>query len=320
MSLMSKSTALTVYKATYTPDAEALLKAAFNPIDTTSDALSFGFVNIDDYMDNSWKKSPPEKGRFMAFSLRIDTRRIPGAVLKKKYKLALEAELADSQSRSSKKFISKDRKQEIKDQVTLRLLAKMEPAPAVFDVVVDPTENTVLLCSASKSVKNLFQAIWGAMFDDQLIEQTPDVLANGRDLLDDASGFLTDVFTKTMELTCGRLFVPNKAVVVSDTDKAAMTLEAPESIELTTLSAPLTDGKVVKATIVMEAESGAEFTLTTRAGDLGITGLKTPIVKPDSDDPDGAFLEKVFLVSQVVDILHTAYKTHAGVITTSSDF
>jgi hypothetical protein len=319
MSIMSKSTPLTVYKSGFAPTLDDLLKAKFMPIDDTADPVSRGFVNIDDYLDTAWAKSHPARGRFVTFSFRIDTRRIPGAVLKKKYQLALAAELEELKKRTGLTALRKNRKQEIKDQVTLKLLARTEPAPAVFDVVVDPTSSTVLLCSASKSVKEAFEAHWSAHFEDRLVEQTPDILAN--DMTATAQDFLTSVFTKTMELPIGRLYVPNKAVVVSEADKTAMSLEAPESVELTTLSAPLTDGKVIKATVVLEDnESGATFTLTTRATDFGITGFKTPIVKPDPEDPDGALLEKVYFILTAVGLLHTAYRTQAGVVTTAADF
>ena len=39
-----------------------------------------------------WRSAPPEKGAYLAFALRLDTRRIPPAVLKKYVTIALREE------------------------------------------------------------------------------------------------------------------------------------------------------------------------------------------------------------------------------------
>lgn len=315
MPIMSKSTAMTVYKSAFSPSTDNLLKAAFISIDDTADVMSRGFVNIDDYLDNKFAKSPPQKGRFIAFSLRIDTRRVPGPVIAKHFQTALEQEKADT----GKKFITKNRKTEIKDQIRLRLLARAEPIPAVHDVVVDPVSCTVYLCSASKSVKEAFEDTWSLFFNDTLIEQTPAAFVD--DMYATAQDFLTAMFNADYSISGVTFSVPNKAVLTSEADKSIMTLEAPESLELPSLSAPMTDAKVAKATVLMIVGDN-DFTLTIRAADFGISGLKTPLVEKakGSDDPDAAFLEKMFLVHEGIDALHQGFRIFSGVGAVSTDF
>ncbi len=306
MSILSKSTALTLYESDFIPTTDDLLRAAFAPIDTTAATVSFGFVNADDYLDPAWAKSPPQKGRFTAFSFRVDTRRIPGAVLQKKYRIALEAE----QAKRGKKFIPKEAKREIKEQVQLGLLAGSEPVPAAYDVVVDPDSRFVYLASSSKNVKERFENHWAAKFQSPLVELTPEELSGDREAL--PQSFLTHVFNDGLTLEGGGLvIVPNKATLTSAAEGAVVALEVSGGTELPTLSAPLEDGRVVKATLLVEIPNiSGDFVLTIRAADFGITGLKTPQVQADNEDLDGAFLEKMYLLERVCTVLHQAYRVY----------
>ena len=56
---------------------QRLKQFAFLPIDDIAEERGWGWANIDDMLDTEWKASPPEKGEFFAFTLRVDRRRIP---------------------------------------------------------------------------------------------------------------------------------------------------------------------------------------------------------------------------------------------------
>ena len=73
---------------------DRLKKYAFTDIDHSTEERSFGWVALEDYLDTEWRSAPPEKGHFLAFSLRLDTRRVSPAVLKKHLRLAIDAEKA----------------------------------------------------------------------------------------------------------------------------------------------------------------------------------------------------------------------------------
>lgn len=89
-----------------------------------------------------WRSAPPEKGAYLAFALRLDTRRIPPAVLKKYVTIALREEEGRIKEQG-KKFIARDRKNELRDQVKLRLMGRFLPIPAVFDVAWATDTNIV---------------------------------------------------------------------------------------------------------------------------------------------------------------------------------
>ena len=86
MSLMKSSIPLTLYRlepstlANVTGDA--IRRFAFRSIDNTPDEKGYGFVPEDD-MFADLETSVLEKGQYMSFGFRIDTRKIPSAILKK---------------------------------------------------------------------------------------------------------------------------------------------------------------------------------------------------------------------------------------------
>ena len=73
---------------------DKLRQYSFKDIDNLPEERSWGWVNIDDMLDSEWITSPPEKGGYITFSLRLDTRRVSPAVLKKHTMLALREEEA----------------------------------------------------------------------------------------------------------------------------------------------------------------------------------------------------------------------------------
>lgn len=155
---------------------EKLNQFKFIDIDETAEERSFGWTNMDDMLDMEWIQSPPEKANYFTFALRLDTRRVQPAVLKKHFTIALNKELAQAKEQG-KNFVSRDRKREIKEQVTLRLRARSLPIPAVFDVVWDPASNRIYIDTTNAKAKALFEDHFTQTFDLHLEPLTPFFLA-----------------------------------------------------------------------------------------------------------------------------------------------
>lgn len=316
MPIMKTTTALTVFEST-TPAAvtrEALTRHAFVPIDGTADEQSFGFVPFDEPyasdMPLAWNASILERGHFIAFGLRMDVRRVPGATLKMRVKNAVEAE----QAATGKKFISKDRKTEIKDREKLRLLAQTVPTPTVVDVVVDMIDGRIFFASVSKKAKDVFASLWHGAFGEIPLEQTPYVLAgndyeaNGVDFLtmiraeggyhlDDEAEDTFDIAEKAVLHSGTTAISVTTPASMVDVDKAVDVL--PETI------------KVSKAKLQCNCDGGG-FSYVLRGEDFGMTSLRTPKVDArveEGDDPDGPFLEKMHLLGKCVASLHAGFKT-----------
>ncbi len=156
---------------------ERLKKNAFQDIDHTAEERSFGWVCFDDYLDPEWKSAPPEKGEYLVWSLRLDTRRIQPAVFKKHFELALR-QFKESIKDDDKKFISKGRKTEIREQVALRLRAKSLPVPAVFEAAWNMHTGVILFGSTNAKARALFEDCFTLTFEMELEPQTPFFLAS----------------------------------------------------------------------------------------------------------------------------------------------
>lgn len=156
--------------------SDLLQEHGFQDIDHSSEERSFGWVSIDNMLDTAWNSAPVHKGEFLAFALRVDTRRISPAVFKKHYQQAFE-ELTARVKEQGKKFIGREQKQELREQVRLRLLTRTLPVPAVFDVVWNPRTNQVLFASTQDKMRLLFEDLFTLTFKLHLEPLNPFFLA-----------------------------------------------------------------------------------------------------------------------------------------------
>ena len=183
MSLLGASCSFTRFRITdpvpkeLWMDIPAKLKQfAFQDIDDIAEERGWGWVNFDDMLDAQWRSAPPEKGAYLAFALRLDTRRIPPAVMKKHVMVALREEEVRIKEQG-KKFIARERKNELRDQVKLRLLSRFLPIPAVFEVAWSTDDNIVYLASTQSKLIELFTNHFTLTFDLELEPLTPYALA-----------------------------------------------------------------------------------------------------------------------------------------------
>ena len=145
---------------------------------------AYGWVCFEDMLDSEWRTAPPHKGAYLLFSLRLDTRRIPPAIIKKQLSLALKAEKEKMQAQG-KKFISRERKKELKEQVLLRLRQRFLPIPAEFNVIWATDRNEVWFASTQGKMIDLFMEAFLNSFELHLEQITPYSLAET--MLDEAA-------------------------------------------------------------------------------------------------------------------------------------
>ncbi len=173
---------------------DKLKQFCFRDIDATSDERSWGWVCFDDMLDTAWRTAPPEKGGYIAFSLRQDTRRIPAAVLKKHLSLALREEEARNKEQG-KKFVSRERKKELKEQTRLRLMSRFLPIPAEFNVLWAIDTSIIYFASTQSKMIDLFSDYFTLTFDLHLEPLTPYALAAS--MLDEAAMTRLDTLEPT---------------------------------------------------------------------------------------------------------------------------
>jgi len=155
---------------------EKLRQYAFIDIDDIAEERAFGWTSFDDMLDTEWRQAPPEKGDFLTFSLRLDTRRIPPAVLRKHVRLALRDE-EERIKALGKKFIGRERKKEIQEQMKLRLMGRFLPIPAEFQVVWNMRSGRVYFASTQTKMIEMFLDLFTRTFELRLEQLLPYSLA-----------------------------------------------------------------------------------------------------------------------------------------------
>ncbi len=155
---------------------DKLRKHAFKDIDDIPEERSWGWVNFEDMLDVEWKSSPPQKGEYLTFSLRLDTRRVPPAVIKKHLAVEMKKEEAQNKERG-KNYISRERKKELKELVILRLKQRFLPIPAEFQAVWNTGSNIVYFASTQSKMLDLFQEQFTLSFNLHIEPLSPYNLA-----------------------------------------------------------------------------------------------------------------------------------------------
>ncbi|GAB1410968.1 recombination-associated protein RdgC [Desulfovibrionales bacterium] len=182
--MMSASVGMTRYRIVeqdvpvelWSEITDRLKRNAFRDIDDSAEERSFGWVSFGNMLDADFALCPPEKGAYLAFTLRLDTRRVPPAVIKKHVQIAMNAAVQAMRDQG-KRFLTKEQKEEIRDQVMLRLRARTLPIPACFDVMWETTHNTVAIASTQSKLLDLFEELFTHTFGLHLEPMTPYFLA-----------------------------------------------------------------------------------------------------------------------------------------------
>jgi len=148
---------------------ERLRKMAFKPIDEGSDTKSLGWTSALDINDTTFSASCVATGNFLVWAMRLDKRSVPAAVLRNEVSKTIAQEI----KRSGKDFLSRERKQEIKDQCYLRLLARIPAVPKIYQCVYDSARNTIYFGSTSNADMLNFEELFHATFESLPMVVTP---------------------------------------------------------------------------------------------------------------------------------------------------
>ena len=135
----------------------------FQSIENSSEESSEGWTQIDRPDDASFE-APSDfwRDNYMLFSLRKDQRKIPSAVLKSHTAREEGAFLAQH---PNLRRTPKNKREEIKEQVHVRLLVKCLPVPSCVDLVWDQRSNILTLYSLGAKVIERFEDAFRKTFE-----------------------------------------------------------------------------------------------------------------------------------------------------------
>ena len=142
---------------------EGLVRDGFRSIEQTSEELSNGWVQLDDYQDSGFADLHTfQHDHYLAFCLRRDQRKLPTALLKPYLKKAEEDWLAVN---PQFKRVPKHQREDLRDAVRGSLFAKTLPVPAIYDAVWDTRTNLVTFASLGTKAVDLFVEQFKKSFD-----------------------------------------------------------------------------------------------------------------------------------------------------------
>jgi hypothetical protein len=149
--------------------AEQVMKRSFKDIDDTFDELSIGWVAIGDMFDSKFAYGSYSAGDYVALSMRVDERKVPGAVLKK---FAAKEEARIKEEKDLRR-IGRTLRLEIKERVKAELMRKSPPVPAVYDLCWNVPQGTVLFFSNGRKPLALLEELFKETFGLSLVMQVP---------------------------------------------------------------------------------------------------------------------------------------------------
>ncbi|MBW1916498.1 MAG: recombination-associated protein RdgC [Deltaproteobacteria bacterium] len=149
-----------------------LQKYQFLDIDDSAQEKSVGWVELGNLLETDFQQGGTHKGEYLAFSLRIDTRKVPPALFRKHYLLA-----ESTQTRQRSRALSRTQKAELKETVMQELLRRQMPQPHLYDVVWSPAQGRLWLFSTSPKVREVFETLFRDTFELDLYLLFPYTLA-----------------------------------------------------------------------------------------------------------------------------------------------
>jgi len=153
---------------------EKLQWHAFHEIDPgTLTDKSIGWVSAENMSLTKFDDMHFAKDPYLVFAMRVDTRRIPPIALR----AAVLREELKAKEKTGYERLNKKHKMEIREEQTQRMLQKVLPLPAVYDVCWNIGADEVLFFSTSKKANEEFVAFFFRAFDLKLKAKTPAVLA-----------------------------------------------------------------------------------------------------------------------------------------------
>ena len=117
-----------------------------------------------------------------------------------------------------------------------------------------------------------------------------------------------DVFTTPDGREFVVAFEQKVSVQGGDTENVeTATVTSPRNVLAEAMTGLARGKKVSRAHLRVESGSDS-FTFQVKAQDLSLSALKTPKVEDDGDDPDGAVLEKFYLIDACYEYFDTCFK------------
>ncbi len=323
MGLSKGTLTFTEYRVTgETPDALAdfmdrqIKLFAFRELAAGTDEKALGWTSLDNVLDTEFEYVNYSLGDYFVFSLRIDRRAVPPALLKLR---VLKAEKEFREEKGLKKLY-KGQREDIRETVKLGLLGRAQPVPSFYEACWSVSGKRVLFGSLTEKVNDDFKELFKRSFNLTLspfLPWDPNVLPDGMNL--PGREFLTWLWFKSEERG-GGIMIPEIGGDIEVVFLRKIVLESgegeySETVACRGLHADLEEGKSAlrKGKKVTEARiqlgtGNEQFEFTFKADAFSFQSLKLPIpTDTDEEDRDGKLLERIYLTEVIVKTMENLF-------------
>ena len=176
MSLMSSSVSITRYRVQGKLENPilktitfGLKKHAISEIDDPALDKAVGWTSFEKPYQPDFDGSSFVYGNYLVFSLRIDRKSVPSKLVKKHVVIESEKRLAES----GRPYLSRNERERIREQVMVRLYAKIPSTPNLFDIIWNYEDAFLWFFSNLKAANEELETLFLRSFDLTLIRMIP---------------------------------------------------------------------------------------------------------------------------------------------------
>jgi hypothetical protein len=160
-----------------TPTAEKILERldafAFTGLGEAEEGSVVGWIAGEHLFDGQFDIDKLQRGPYAVFALRVDTRKVNGALLQAHTAI----EVASILEAEGLERLGGARKREVKQEIKRRLLKETPPQQKAYGIFWNVKARRVYVQSTSKSVHEHFRGFFERCFDLALEPQVPGVTA-----------------------------------------------------------------------------------------------------------------------------------------------
>jgi recombination associated protein RdgC len=294
--------------------------AAFVNVQIRSDEIAVGWTSIDNVLDTGFSHANYALGDYLVFSMRMDKKHIPPALLKLKTQ---EAEKEFLKERKQARLFT-DQRRQIAESVRANLFSKTMATPAFFDVCWCVSERWIIFSSHSETITDIFIKLFERtfqlkcdlpeLFDPKLLEDSGiDTRFLERDFLTWLL-FISEVRSGTIptkEGTVIDLIFANRLILETSAGEYTETVSCsgPMNCDMAESKTALKNGKKIKEARLNLKKDNSEYEFTFKADGLRIQSLKMPntIAPAEDQDQDGRTLERIYHIEAVLDAMDRLY-------------
>jgi recombination associated protein RdgC len=176
MGLLSSTVSVTRYrvegqleKPVLETMAKCLKKNVIPNVDDDISDKTVGWTSFDKPFDPDFEGSSFLIGTYFVFSLRIDKKTVPSSLIKKHCAIETARRLAGT----GRKYLSRDEKRVIKEQVISVLTLRIPATPNVYDLIWNYEESSLWFFSTLKSANEELETSFFRSFQLPLIRLFP---------------------------------------------------------------------------------------------------------------------------------------------------